>query len=418
MRDLSIVTDTLRTVLVNALNTSPVFGGQPPPFSVTVSGQHPETPGQSDCELSVYLFHVAANPHLRNSFWSAGAQHTGRPPVASEPLGLDLWYMVSAQSKTSYVHEQQVLGIAMQSLHEHATLAIAAPGPGPNPITPSHATVVLESPGFDELSRLWQAIGLPLRTTAQYRVSVAFLTPSVVPPDAPDVTTVNLAAAPAVLGGAPQARLVGTRRRLVYTAPGPTQQSLAQSPATTAPAPPNAAAAQEFTLDGALVQPGDHVLLVATAGGVGTETDVTATWLTGPGVPFRLAPPAGPNAPVPGAYELVLTRPSQPGWRSNAVPLAVAAWVDPSGGPLLTPDGQGRYAMTVGNLPAAGAVLRLGAAELTRIADGAAPQPGQWQCTGGSQVSFAAPAGTPAGTHQVGLRVNQVESDPTKWAVV
>jgi hypothetical protein len=418
MRDLSIVTDALRDLLATAVNSSPVFGGVPPPFSVNVSGQHPETPGTSDCELNIYLFHVAPNKYLANQFWSAGAQHGTLPPVASEPLSLDLWYMLSAQSKTSYVQEQRILGIAMQCLHDHVVLKLNTPTPLPGSVLPSHATVNMESPSFDELSRLWQAFGLPLRTTAQYRVSVAFLTPDVLPPEAPDVTQLNLLAAPLAAVGDSPARLFATRRTLVYTAPGPIQESVHLTPATTAPAPGPAAGAQEVVLDGAGVHNGDHVILVSYPGGVKTETDVTGTWLGAADPPFRLTPPAGPGAPAPGRHEVVLTRPAKPGWRSNAVPLNVAAWIDPASGPLVAADGQGRYSLSVAGVPATGVVLRLGTTALARIADGGTPQPGQWQCTAGSTVTFAAPAGTAAGTYLVGLRANDVESDPVKWAVV
>jgi hypothetical protein len=33
-------------------------------------------------------------------------------------------------------------------------------------------------------------------------------------------------------------------------------------------------------------------------------------------------------------------------------------------------------------------------------------------------ITFAAPAGTPAGSHQLSLRVADVEADPALWAVV
>ena len=417
MRDLSLVTDHLRVLVTDAVNTSPVFGGNPPPFSVTVSGQHPQTPASSDCELNVYLFHVAANKYLANSFWSQGAQHGTAPPIAAEPLSLDLWYMVSAQSKTSYVQEQRILGIAMQCLHENATLELNTPTPLPGAVTPSHATVVLESPGFDELSRLWQAFGLPLRTTAQYRVSVAFLTPDTVPADMPHPDVVNLVTAPNHTNGSAPARLFATRRTVVYTAPGPVQESVLLSPATTAAAPAPAAAAQEFVLDGAGVLPGDRVVLVSYPGGVRTESDITATWVAPGDPPFRLTPPTGAGAPAPGRHEVVLTRPTEPGWQSNAVPLNVATWIDPAGGPLVAANAQGRYTLTVGDVPASGVVLRLGTTALTRIADGGTPQPGQWQASAGT-LTFAAPAGTPPAAHQVGLRANDVETDPTKWAVV
>ena len=220
-----------------------MFGGGPPPFSVSVSGQHPETPsGGSDCELSLYLFHVGTDKFLANSFWTQAAQSgggVGKQPIAFEPLSLDLWYMLSAQSQSSYVHEQQVLGIAMQAFHEHGTVKLPTPTPLPDAVTPSEATLVLESPTFDEMSRLWQALGLPLRTTAQYRVSVVFLTPDQLPAPQPPVQEMNLAAAPADRADDPSLpHLLATRRTVNYTAPGPATRIVQQSPASTAPAPP------------------------------------------------------------------------------------------------------------------------------------------------------------------------------------
>lgn len=416
MRDLSIVTDALCALLTGAVNTSPIFGGTPPPFAVTVSGQHPQTPGLADCELNVYLFHVAPNKYLANSFWSQAAQHASTPAVASEPLSLDLWYMVSAQSKTSYVHEQQILGIAMQCLHDNAVIDLNTPTPLPSAITPSRVTVVLEAPNFDELSRLWQAFGLPLRTTAEYRVSVAFLTPDVLPVDMPDVTVMNLVSSPDMTSGLVPAQLFSTRRELSYTAPGPIAESVQLSPATTAPAPGAAAAAQVVVLDGAGVQPGDHVVIVSYPGGVRTESDVTATWVAPGDPPFRLTPPTGAGAPAAGRHEVVLTRPTEPGWQSNPVPLNVAAWIDPAGGPTITPNGLAIFSITVGNVPADRVVLRLGTTALTRLTAGT-PQPGQWRLSG-TTLTFAAPTGTTPGTYLVGLRADDVEADPTKWAVV
>ncbi|MBV9823738.1 MAG: DUF4255 domain-containing protein [Actinobacteria bacterium] len=431
MRDLSIVTDTLRQLLTDALTASPVFGGGPPPFSVTVTGQHPETPsGTSDCELSLYLFHVGPDKFLGNSFWTQAAQSgggTGRQPVAFEPLCLDLWYMLSAQSQASYVQEQQVLGIAMQAFHEHATVKLPTPTPLPGAVTPSEVTLTLESPTFDELSRLWQALGLPLRTTAQYRVSVVFLTPPELPPPAPPVTAVNLAAAPSdPPADASLPRLLATRRTVGYLAPGPANRIVQQSPASTAPAP-NGVPGQVVELAGELLADTDRVLLVSyDPAGAATETDVTG-WKVpvnppypappARGVPFLLRPPAGTATPA-GRYQLVVTRPSVPGWRSNPVPVAVAAWVDPSGGPLLHAAGNGVYTMAVRNVAHTGARLRLGTVELSRIAAGADPDPGEWQCSGGSLITFVPPADLPAGTHQIGLRVGDVEADPALWAVV
>jgi Pvc16 N-terminal domain len=430
MQDLTIVTDALLKIINDALTNSPLYGQAGPPFSLNVTGQHPETPngGGHDCELNLYLFHIGTDKYLANQFWTQASQRGGKQPVAFEPLALDLWYMLSAQSKISYTQEQLVLSIAMQALHENAKFTLNTPTPGPNPVTPSEATLVLEAPTFDEMSRLWQALAIPLRTTAQYRVSVAFLTPTDAPPaDEPGVTDINLAATPSAPStDASVPHLLATRRAVSYTTPSSTV-IFPQCPAATAPAP-SGVGGQVVSLDGFGVQDSDHVLLVSfDAAGNPTETDVTATWkqpITPPypappanGVPFLLRPPEG-TAVAPGRHELLVTRPSLPGFRSNAVPLDIAPWINPAGGPLLNHDGNQIYTMVVRNVPEAGAALRVGSMQLTRIADGAAPGPGQWQCSGGSQISFTAPAGTPPGQHQIGLRAGDVEADPALWAVV
>jgi hypothetical protein len=405
-----------------------VWGGGPAPFSVNVSGQHPETPTASDCELSVYLFHIGPDKFLANSFWTQAAQSgggVGKQPVAFEPLSLDLWYMLSAQAKASYQHEQQVLSVAMEALHEHGTFTIPTPTPLPDALFPSQATLVLESPTFDEMSRLWQALGVPLRTTAQYRVSVVFLTPDDLPPPAPEVHDYRLVAVPGAPPDDPTLpQLLSTRREVEFVAPGPTPVSYMQSPATTAPAP-GGVTAHEVRVDALMLEDTDDILLVSYPGGVETETDVNATWkvpLITPypvppahGVPFIVRAPAGTPVQA-GRYELRVARPALPGFRSDSVPISVAAWVDPAGGPLLTAAG-GVYTLNVRGVPAGGAELRLGPVSLTRIADGAAPAAGEWQHSANT-ITFVAPASLSAGHYQVGLRVADVESDPAQWAVV
>jgi hypothetical protein len=431
MRDLSLVTDTLRQILSDAVNSNPLWGG-PPPFQVSVSGQHPENPGQqADCELDLYLFHIAADKFLANSFWSSQAQSggSGQQPVAFEPLCLDLWYMLSAQSKTSYVHEQQVLGVAMQAFHEHGTFKIAAPTPGPDSVTPSEASLVLESPTFDELSRLWQALGQPLRTTAQYRVSVIFLTAQDPPAPQPHPTTWTVAAAPVGLPTDPALPyLLGTKRTVSYIAPPapgmPSAQPYELSPAATAPAPASVAG-QEVTIDAQGLADTDQILLVSFDTGVPVETDVTS-WkvpLTDPyptppasGIPLMIRPPDIPGGPPPGRYQIKIARPGVPGWRSDGVPLDIAAWVDPVGGPLLTA-AAGIYTLNVRNVPDSGAELRLGTVPLTQVTSGTLPQPGQWQLSG-TTLTFAAPAILPAGRYPVRLRAADIEADPAQWAVV
>jgi Pvc16 N-terminal domain len=429
MFDLSIVTDTLRDILSGALGASPLFGGNPPPFSVAVSSQHPadvlDTSG-ADCDVNLYLFHISEDRDLRNQFWTQKSI-TGQPPgparqpVAFEPLCLDLYFLLTAHSQSSYSREQQVMSIGMRAFHENTIVRLATPTP--TGVTPSEITLSLEDPSFDELSRLWQALGVPLRMTAQYKATVAMLTPESGAADPPNPSEWALLPAPVAPVNGDRPMLFGTIRRVRFQAPlGPGTYDL--TPATGAPAPAGAPD-QEITLRGVGVADADKVFLVTThADGTQTKQEISA-WkqpLANPypslppdGVPLRLRPDPA-TCPDPGRYMLCVGRPGDPTWRSNPVPVSIAPWIDPSGGPLLTPTGAGVYSCPAVNVPASGAQLRLGTVPLSRRASGT-PNPGQWVRSGGN-VRFRPPPSLPSGNYAVRLRVNDIEADPALWAVI
>ena len=427
MYDLSIVTDALRDILTGALASTPLFGGVGPPFSVAVSGQHPATVvSGAECDLNLFLFHVTEDRFQRNAFWtqeSITGQPAGPPrqPIAFEPLCLDLFFLLSAQSETSYVQEQQVMSVAVKTLHDHAIVRLATPTPTGVPT--SEITIAMESPSWDELSRLWQALNAPLRMTAQYKATVALLTPETGTTAQPHPTQWTFLAAPTANGDGVHPHLYGTIRRVVFQAPSG-QRAYDQTPGATAPAPV-AIPGQELVLRGVGIADTDEVFLVTVLpDGTETEQDVTA-WKVplvtpypsppGDGVPVGLRPPLV-GAPAPGRYLLRLGRPAEPGWRSNGVPVAIAPWLDPTGGPLLTAGGGGIYTCSARNVPGTGAELRLGSVLLARRTSGT-PSPGEWRLSG-TTLRFAAPGGLPAGQYALRLRARDVEADPTLWAVV
>ncbi|UWE11791.1 DUF4255 domain-containing protein [Actinacidiphila bryophytorum] len=411
MYDLSVVTDALRRILIEALQASPLTG-----FSVGVSGQHPQQPPTgNDCDLNLFLFHIAENKFLKNSFWNQ-ASLTDRPaggtrhqPVSYEPLCLDLRFLVSAQSQGSYVQEQQVMSVALRALHDHATIRLTAPTATGQAV--SEMTVGMEAPSWDELSRLWQALGGPLRMTAQYRVSVALLTPDRQAEQQPPVTGWQLVADPADPSSQP--RLDGTSRRVTYRTQDGSPREFDRTPATAGPGQP-------VTLHGRGLADDDAVYLVTPQDdGSETETELDATWKVphpasppaGAGVaPFLLRPPA--TCPPPGRYGLRVGRQGARDGRTPAVPLLIAPWLDPAGGPLVEPAG-GLYTLRALNVPA-GAEVLLGRTVLERV--GSAPAPGQWQLDGAA-LTLRAPAGLPQGRYPVRLRAAGVEADPGLWAV-
>jgi hypothetical protein len=416
MYDVSIVTDALRDIVIDALATSPLFAPAGPGFSVGVSAQHPDTPTDNDCDLNLYLFHLAENKHLKNSFWTH-ASLTGQPPgprrqpIAFEPMCLDLFFLLSARSETSYVQEQQVLSVALRAFHQNATVTLATPTPAGD--ATSELTLTMETPSSDDLSRLWQALNAPLRPAAQYRAAVVLLTPESGLTAHPEPTRWTLLAAPGEEQGGP-ARLLGTSRRVNYVAPdGP--RSFDQTPATAAPAP-----GQEFLLRGRGLRDTDEVFLVD---GAGAETDISAwrvplvtpyTTVPADGVPIVLLPPA--SAPPAGRYQLRVGRAAEdPSWRSEPVPFSIAPWIDPAGGPTIAAAG-GIFTFSARHVPAAGAELRLGATALTRVTSGT-PAAGEWR-TSGNTVTLAAPASLTAGTYAIRLRAADVEAEPALWAVI
>lgn len=422
MYDLSDVTDALKEILHTALATSPVYGGGAPPISVKVSCQHPqEPPTDSECDLNLYLFHVSENKFLKNGFWKQSAL-TGRPsggptrqPVAFEPLCLDLRFLLSAQSKNSHVREQQVMSIAMRALHQHAGITLFTMTPDGEETR--KLTVELESPSWDELSRLWQALGGPLRMTAQYRVGVALLTPELGTVAKREVDSWHLLAGPAAgVREAPKApHLYGTSRTVSYLPPGGVPREYDPSPVTAGPG-------QLVTLRGEGLAGVPVYLVTPGADGSETETEVTAAWEPPP--PAALDPGGGrlllrlpehSGCPAPGSYLLRVGRvDGPPEWRSQAVPLSVAPWLDPAGGPLVTPSGGGLYSMTAKNVPAKASVL-LGTTELDRV--NTAPGPGQWRMSG-AKMTLKAPPGLPGGQYPIRLRAAGVEADPALWAVL
>jgi hypothetical protein len=125
------------------------------------------------------------------------------------------------------------------------------------------------------------------------------------------------------------------------------------------------------------------------------------------------APPA--SAPGPGVYQLRVgsgALGAAGAVRSGATPLSVAAYVDPTGGPVLS--GAASYTVSgAGFVPGATEVL-VGTVVLTETAG--APNAGQVNVTAsGTSFSFAPPAGTAGTTLPVRVLVNGIESNPALW---
>jgi hypothetical protein len=175
--DLHLVTDRLITQLNACTANSKMWDDDTttpprnPKFSVRYTGLSPdaarEDKDEADCQVSVYLFHVTPDKFHRNTFPLGGPAQTN----ASQPFALTLYYLVTAWAKASFRYEQQAMSIALKCFHEKPSLSVT------DPIDKREEgfTLTIEPQTVDEITRLWQAINLPLRLSAIYRVGVIFL---------------------------------------------------------------------------------------------------------------------------------------------------------------------------------------------------------------------------------------------------
>ena len=434
--DLSVVTDALVTLLNDCIDNWPLWApaagggaGFVNRFAIAASGSAPDSVRTAGgCQLSMYLFHVAADPYQRN----APVVNPRNQPVPAQPLSLQLYYLLSAFAGTDFHQEQQAMSIAMRCLHAHPIVRInvplpITPAPAPLQVNPEEFTLTLEVESVDTLSRFWQSAATAVRLAAVYKASVVFLTPPA-PAQNPASAVQNLVLAvdPARMPIAAEGQLIGTLRRVTYA-----------SPLSTVPVPDivswdssigTAAADQTLFVLGAGLSDGaggrkltaSRVYLLAPDG---TEQDVSG-WLVPDVNPTP--PPAQLVAdssltlrlplvpPAPGVYQLRVGCDVGPGvptsYRSNSVPLCIAAAI--SGLPLLPAppilagtsiQGQGFLAQKT--------ALAIGGWALT---EGPA-QAGNFQVVSATRIDFALPAGLPAGLHAVRLGVNGVESDPSWW---
>jgi hypothetical protein len=405
--DISSVTDRVIDYLTAATTAWPGWttnGGLVPPFNLDVSGKMPETVRNlGGCQLTMYLFHVTADASTRN-MPLAGKTAL---PNKSQAIGLTLYYLLTAFARDNTVQEQQAMSIGVNALHERGTYVDPADG--------FTFTITLDPEKADEANRRWQSYSTPFRLSAVYRVSVIFLSPTVIPsaPAAPP-HRIGLSLAPVALPFAGAGALTSTASRVDFAplspAPGDTIV-YDYSPAVVA-------AGGTFAAFGAgLAQPtAARLFLIDSAG---TETEVTV-WKSPPAkntasrVVLQLPATVGAipaNTPAPGVYQLrvgssiALGDPQN--YRSNSVPLLVSAFVNPL--PAAWNPVAGVFSFTGLGFAAGSTELLLDTVPLTSVAG--APAAGEFQVAGNT-IALVPPAAMPTGPHFVRMRVHGVEGPP------
>jgi len=421
--DLTSITDLLINMLTDAVQASPLWVQQKFPFEV--SGLMPAVSRNDGTNvLSLYLLHVGRDPYWRNT----PVQGSRAQLNPSQPLSLNLSYLLTSYAEKSWQMEQYLMSVALNYFHANAIYTSAT----------AEFTVTVEADSIEEMSRLWQAITVPIRLSAMFRVAVVFLAPQSPPqPDSRTPVEANISAgadlnAPAPVPE-PEPQLFEMAAQVIYVgsppATDPTQVSV----------PPGqvvVVAGQSVRVRGSGLDGADAAAVFLGPSGGGAEWPVTPWRVFGTSAsgtagdadelvlvlpPNYAAVPATGAAltatPLPGNYLLTVGNAAS-GFRSNALALAIAPQMDGIGPSeaVMVPDGAGLYTMAASGLVAGATQVLLDATALT-IGGAAAPGVAVVNAAAGSiSWMLPSPTGFASGSYvQVLVLVNGIQSPPGWW---
>jgi hypothetical protein len=129
-------------------------------------------------QMSLWLYHVMPNEHLRNSGFvrrRSTAPQGGDDLLFYPPLVLNLLYLLTPSIQADgggandQLADQRLLGRAMQILHDQAVLPMQSrevPGDG------SELHISLAPRTIEEIAQVWEAMQQPYRLSVCYEVRV------------------------------------------------------------------------------------------------------------------------------------------------------------------------------------------------------------------------------------------------------
>jgi hypothetical protein len=139
-------------------------------FRLLSSGNLAEESLDADGVVSLYLYRVTVNDHLRNT-----RPHRG--PELSVPLPLNLHYLLSVWSMSAET-EQFLLAWAMRHLHEHPILDRSSLTPDGGWAADEVIHIAPDELSNEDLLRLWDTITPSYRISYSYVARVVQLEPS------------------------------------------------------------------------------------------------------------------------------------------------------------------------------------------------------------------------------------------------
>ena len=165
-RVLAAASEGLRRLLWNSISADPVTRPLVGTEDAIVFLNPTATAQDSAQRLSLWLYHISEDEHVKNT--PAVRLASGDFRVA--PLALDLYYLLTPFA-TSGEADHLVLGRAMQTFHDASTVRIVNPAAAVN----EELRITLFRRSLDEISQVWQALREPYRLSVCYQVKVTHL---------------------------------------------------------------------------------------------------------------------------------------------------------------------------------------------------------------------------------------------------
>jgi hypothetical protein len=168
--DIALVTQTLLSLIDKFVTSSPEAGKVTP---LTVSPLPPDRLG-GDRVIGLYLYHVTEDAHYKN----LPPPSPDQPPIRYTPMGLDLYYLLTAHSDltadTGVQTEQTMLGLAAKALRDYPVLDDSTTINGVKVFptafqgTDNRFRIVLQPVQHNEAMNYWTAGSQPLRLALYY----------------------------------------------------------------------------------------------------------------------------------------------------------------------------------------------------------------------------------------------------------
>ena len=161
---LAAVSNALRSILWEDFDEDsvirPIVGSE----SAIVFANPTETARDSANRLSLWLYQITENEHLKNQPPTRSNGHGSRPIT---PMAVNLYYLITPFA-TSGQANHLLLGKAMQVLYDNAIIRLQEPADE----VAEELRVIFCRLSLEELTRIWEALQEPYRLSVCYQVRV------------------------------------------------------------------------------------------------------------------------------------------------------------------------------------------------------------------------------------------------------